>query len=199
MTLATLTIGDDTYSAYAGAADVTEYLQADFLRATVWSALSTRNTGVTDQARVIVTATRRIDAAFSFIGQRANPTQELKWPRSGVILSTGAAVSDTEIPNALVHATALLCGDILLNERAGTPELDNTNIQRVRAGTVDVTFRRKTGIQAFEDTWVWILDPYRLLFAAGVLQQSVAHGLGVATGLKEYYNPDEGYDLSRGY
>ena len=99
----------------------------------VWTAASedARN-------RALVTATRQLDAWFDWDGDVAFAEQVLLWPRKGVVGRTGYLLDSKTIPPVIRDATAELARS-RLTDAGPTDSADD--IQRLKAGPVDITFR----------------------------------------------------------
>ena len=88
--------------------------------------------------RALVTATRQLDAWFEWEGDVSFAEQVLLWPRIGVIGRTGYLLDSETIPPVIRNATAELARSRLTN--AGPTDAAD-DIQRLKAGPVDITFR----------------------------------------------------------
>ena len=159
---ATFTLEDGTgvvdANAYVSVATVTQYAE-DYLEASSeWTALPQAT-----QERLIRVATRYLDAQFgtAWLGTRANETQALDWPRSGVYDRSGFYLASTALPSALERA----CCQFIIEATADDllPNLDS-------AGRVK-RFREKMG--AFDEE-----TEYESGFAEGKVYQLALGLLG---------------------
>lgn len=94
----TITVGSDTY---ATVADTDAYFAARDV--TSWPAASTAA-----REAALLRATVYLDGAYRFIGQIADTSQSLAWPRIGATDGDGRAIDG--IPARLAHA----CGELAL-------------------------------------------------------------------------------------
>lgn len=137
----TITIGSDNYEAYVEVADVDSYANGS-LNATAWDDLTED-----DKGRAVVTATRWIDSQC-WQGEKADPVQELAWPR----IINGETV-DVEPKIAL--ATELL--SILTAANPELPDQMTGNVavaadggtKRLKAGSVEIEYFRKLNFTVY--------------------------------------------------
>ncbi len=139
MSIGTITINAIVYTVYASRAEVNAYLNVDQVRNTAWNALTD-----SDEVRgpFIVAATRRLDL-LTWVGEKTGGSaQENQWPRTNVPLKDGTTQSDSEVPQEVENATALLAGSINLEETTAEAGTSGSNIERVKAGSAEVEFFR---------------------------------------------------------
>jgi hypothetical protein len=114
---------------YALAADGDAYHEGH-LYASAWTAAATA-----DKEKVLVMATRVIDALFRFNGFKRMATQALQWPRAecrdpdaqggvvpGLLLVRGPWLDETKVPAVVVKATCEMARELLQGDRTGDPE-----------------------------------------------------------------------------
>lgn len=148
MAIHTVVIGANTYEVYGGLVAAAAYIGGKFGPApAAWAALATD-----DQDRTLIEATRFLDqqawvgTATGLVGVDATT---LEWPRSGVTLGSGAAVSSTVVPPEIEQATfelaLLIAGDPSIVTKAD----QGSNISSVSAGGgVGVTFFNATSARS---------------------------------------------------
>lgn len=128
------TVGGGTANSYVSLAEATAYF------AIRTNAGSFTGLQPDPQSAALLTAALRIDAE-NYRGTPASSTQAMKWPRSG-LFSDGSALSNAVIPRAVKQAQMELA---LAIANAGTADLlgptGTENLDRVRAGSVEVQFR----------------------------------------------------------
>ena len=132
MTISIITIDGVDFESYASVAEADAYLIADISN-TTW----TFKDGDT-KGQALVSATRILNT-LSWCGAKTVSTQTNAFPRTGLTDKDGVALSTTDIPLAINHATTLLAGAL-----AKTPNIaDNktsSDKKRVKAGPVEVEF-----------------------------------------------------------
>lgn len=131
----TVSIGSaNEYEVYADTATADEYLEAS-ITAEAW-----RDADATTKARALVSATRWIDG-LRWAGAKADDSQPLAWPRSGIDGVDESAVP-VEIEQASIALAALLADD---------PDFQTTMTQAVarmlKAGSVAIEYFRGDTVQ----------------------------------------------------
>lgn len=118
---------------YASVGEVSDYLTARGIQAAWEGAEETK------QNAAIVEATSYLDAAFSWVGEIADTTQTLGWPRLCAYDREGRLLSD--IPSAVKNACAELA-NLALGGRLLPMSLVATEsgIRRERIGDVEVEY-----------------------------------------------------------
>jgi hypothetical protein len=144
-TIATVTIGSDSFSVYALTAnavnDATAFHNGRLgAGTTAWNAATTDNRG-----RALVVASDWIDRALGtkFSGAKTVAGQARAWPRDGATCN-GTAVTDGTTPDDLAHATFWLAGQILVDNAIAASTGQGSNIRRAQAGSATVSFFRPT-------------------------------------------------------
>lgn len=132
-----------------GAANANSYaslLEADAYFALRLSAAAWNNASEEDQEAALAMATRLLDAMPSAWTGSATyaSTQALGFPRTGMRNRNGAALSSLTIPQVLKDATAEFAKWLLESDRTGDSDVVNLSLLGVKAGSVDVTFAKKT-------------------------------------------------------
>jgi len=111
-----------------------------------------------NQARALVTATRLIDAHYSWAGESAaiakgekiayawtgspaSETQALCWPRTGMYTRNGFVIASGEIPQALKDAVSEFAHQLLVSDRTLDNEVSAQGITSLRAGPVSLSFK----------------------------------------------------------
>lgn len=133
--MATVQIDGTDHEVYIDEAAADAYLQADASRRTAWAALATDTKLI-----YIVSATRRLDR-LKWKGTKSVAGQALEWPRDNVGVEW---VDDGVVPQAILDATAVLAGDLALDESVADQLDAGANIRSVKAGTAQVQFFRPT-------------------------------------------------------
>lgn len=140
-TIATVTIGSDTFSVYAltsdAPADATSFfngrLGAD---ATAWAAATSDN-----RKKALAMAADWIDRAVGplFSGTKTVSSQAREWPRDGAT-DNGTALADGVTPDQLAYAEFWLAGQLLLDASLASGTGTGSNIKQAQAGSASVTF-----------------------------------------------------------
>lgn len=90
-------------------------------------------------------ACRVLDAAFDWTGVAAVASmQALAWPRTGMLNRNGYAIASTVIPQALKDAQCELAGQMAATDRTADNDAEKQGITKVKAGSVEVSFRDPT-------------------------------------------------------
>ena len=142
-TIATVTIGSDTFSVYALTADANT--DADSFWNVRLGAGKTAWEGATedDQNRALVMASDWIDRAINFTGDKTVSTQDREWPRDNATCGS-TAVADGTTPDALAHATFWLAGQVLDDNDKADGDGTGKNIRSAKAGSAKVEFFNAT-------------------------------------------------------
>lgn len=130
----TVTIDAVSYDVYDSTADVGQFLNADPRFATLWSAASADN-----KSRAMVIATRFLES-LPWAGSKTSSSQDLEWPRSGLIDWYGEAVATDAIPTDVLDAFAILSGMVIRDNEALSAVANSGNIKAVAAGLSNVKF-----------------------------------------------------------
>ena len=136
MSLDLVTTPSESANSYASLEEVTQFLQSmPDSQTTAWF---TNTMTDTKRKKLVITATRLLDEAFTFIGRRSSPDQNLQWPRTGVpidgLWASGVCddyLNETTVPRFIKNATAdlarhLATTDIL--EDSATDTLDEVSL-----------------------------------------------------------------------
>lgn len=154
------TAGAVNANAYCSRAEATAY-NDDLPRADVraiWTSASDD-----DQDRAILYATKLLDRAFTFIGNRVTSAQPLDWPRYVYGFYTGSGgggqssyslgygwapgasafyIDPTTIPDRVKHATAEYARQLIADDRTADPPVATSNdIKRLKADVVEIEYR----------------------------------------------------------
>lgn len=140
-TVATVTIGSDTFSVYAltasPAADATSFWNGRLgAEATAWGAATSDN-----RSRALVAATDWLDRAIGakLSGTKTVSSQPLEFPRDGAFCN-GTAITDGTTPDSVAKATFWLAGKLLVDASAANATGQGSNVKTAQAGTASVTF-----------------------------------------------------------
>jgi hypothetical protein len=122
-------LSSDSYSSVASA----DAYHADHLYAADWTGATTSN-----KEKALKMSTRILDERVDWIGVKNTNSQALRFPRAGATDPDGYAVETTEIPTALINATAefarhLIGSDLTLNA-------DGKGVGSVTVGSINVDF-----------------------------------------------------------
>ncbi len=136
-TVATITIGADSYSAYGltsdPVADAKSYFKAR-LGTTSWDSADTST-----KKSALISATRMIDRRPLYSGAKTVSAQDLEWPRDGATWRDDAVVDGTTPDNIALASFELalsLLEDESIQDSAGT----GSNVRRAKAGSAEVEF-----------------------------------------------------------
>ena len=164
MTLTDFTIDAvEGLRSYATLAEAKRYLVVNLLRWPAWMALADA-----DQQRLLVAATARLDL-LNFVGRKADKAQATQWPR----VDTGLEDVDNNIPDALVHAVAIMAGSLATDPTAGEEPGTVANEKRLKADVAEIEFFRPADSEALQDR-----TAYRLLQNAGLLGAAASGARG---------------------
>ncbi len=132
-------ISSQPYSVYGDLSDALLYLNASVTATNFLSSTEML------QSQLLVSAVRWLESV-TWLGKKADSTDELQWPRSGLNYVDGTAVDDSTIPVQVVNAEFELAAAL-----ADDPDLRNTlqsPIPReLRAGSVEMQFFRPWEVQ----------------------------------------------------
>lgn len=133
----TITIGADTFDVYASVADGNTYFNGKLDRE-IWAAASAGT-----KERAIISATR----LFDLEGWQGAPTdlltpQAIAWPRTGVSDKNNSLVADSAFPADLLAGFFELAQAIIADPALDQSANQDSNIKRVTADVVNVSFFR---------------------------------------------------------
>ncbi len=139
--MATVTIGSETYDVYADVAEADAYLAADFGRAAAWDDLDTD-----EKSQALVTSTRRFDR-LKWQGTMTDPLtpQPLDFPRNGLVDCEGMPLPDGTTPIEITNGSIIFAADISIKPSLSVDSSTDSNLKRVKAGSVEVEFFRAQG------------------------------------------------------
>lgn len=165
-------ISDSTnagFNCYASVADADALAEAlPLAEALVWDDMS-------DDVKIrsLLTATRKIDRHFRFVGSRVEGDQNLAWPRTGIVVD-GHDPADEFIPAAIKEACiewARLIGAEMVNKTSELNELAQT-VGKVKLGSVELQFKNNnSNDDEVPLAIVRIIDRYGRLEASNGLAQ----------------------------
>lgn len=137
--------------------------------ATAWRALV--DAGDDDQqGRLLVQATR-ILYSLAWAGTPTVSTQRTAWPRNGVVLADGTVIADGTTPTDVKDAEVELALQLAVNPTLPTATDSGSNIQRMKAGPVEIEFFKATtgnGLSLLLPKPVWDLISKYLSSSDGV-------------------------------
>lgn len=197
-TIATVTIGTDTFSVYAktsnAVTDATTFFNGLLgAEATAFAAATTDN-----KKRGLVMAADWIDRAVGqqFSGTKTVSTQGREFPRDGATY-WGTALTDGTTPDNLANAEFWLAGRLLLDSAAAAGTGTGSNVKEVKAGSASVAFFSAT-LGSSSDTRLPItaMDYLRGYFDSA----GVTGAAGVDTGTSgESAFADDDFELDQGF
>lgn len=138
-TVATVTIGSDTFSVYGLTSDpVVDFVsywngQLGTIAAAVAAASSD------NRKRALVMAAQWEDRAVSFSGAQTSGSQPRQWPRTGATCGS-TAITDGTTPDNVARAEFELAGILLLDPTQAASTGTGSNVRSVKAGPAGVDF-----------------------------------------------------------
>jgi hypothetical protein len=93
-------------------------------------------------------ACRSLEACFDWTGAAVDATQNLTWPRVGMVNRNGFAIPTTVIPQALKDAQCEFALQLGASDRLGNNDPLDKGITSLKAGSVALTFSDVKGHQA---------------------------------------------------
>lgn len=158
---------DPTSNSYATVAQVTEYATdriVDGSVATAWEALTE-----SQQAAYVVNATRSIDDATEWIGDKYDGEQLLDWPRRNA-WADGWLVDSTIYPIKVVEATCEMALWLMTNAGV-TPVSSGALFDSIKVGPIVIDYNEASGEPAqrhFPDVVAYLLADYGSLNAPNI-------------------------------
>lgn len=126
------TVGGASANSYVTVVEADAYFEADLYSGT-WDAADN-----TKKAKALVMATRILDQECSWIGDRADENQALRWPRVNAEDSDGESIDETIVPTAIKNATFELAKSLLSTDRTADP--DTEGIKRMKLDVLEFEF-----------------------------------------------------------
>lgn len=124
-------------NAYAAVAQADAFLDGDAVRRSAWAALST-----TDKEALLISATRALDHAFHFVGDKASTAQALEWPRTRAIGAHGGYWPEGAVPPPVVNATALFAASLMAADTLADGY--GRQVEREKVDVIEVTYAKDT-------------------------------------------------------
>lgn len=141
---------------YASVATADAYF-ATHTNASVWTAATTTN-AMKEQA--LQTATRLIDALFTFVGEIASTTQALRWPRYGVYDQDGRLLASNTLPTRVVQATCELAMALLTKDRLKESVFNKYGLTSFKVGPLSAAASAAVRTTIVPDLVASLLEPY---------------------------------------
>jgi hypothetical protein len=134
------TPGDAGANSYATVAEADDYLLARRLHVADehWNQL-----GQAEKEAALMWATQVLDQ-MEFIGELASTDQALQWPRANAVTKDGRTLASDAIPATIKDAQAEIA-HALVKETAISEPSAGDKFEKVKAGSVEVTFRDPAG------------------------------------------------------
>lgn len=138
-TVATVTIGSDTFSVYGLTSDPV----ADFVSywngrlGTLASAVAAASSD--NRKRALVMASDWEDRAVTFSGAQVSSSQPRQWPRNGATCGS-TAIADGTTPDNVAKAEFELAAILLVDSTQAATAGQGSNVKAVRAGPAGVDF-----------------------------------------------------------
>lgn len=132
------------FDATVGGASANSYLTVDEADAVLEGRLHTDawDAATTAQKEAALRmATRILDSRVCWLGTVAASTQALVWPRTGLLLRTGAATAADAIPTAVQEATAELALMLLSSDVTVESDASVQGLTRLKAASVELEWR----------------------------------------------------------
>jgi hypothetical protein len=123
--------GLSTSNAYVSLSTCSLFLEEDIHSFSTWSSLSTIN-----QTSCIIMATSLLDAEISWIGEKANSIQALRWPRSDAYDADDYAIDDGIIPTPIQRGTSFFA--FYLSQSSRLSEPDTYGFKQLEAGSLNM-------------------------------------------------------------
>lgn len=191
--VSTITIGAVNYSVYSLTSDAVQDAD-DYQAARIGSTWSTATTLQKQQA--LISATRFIDRAVEWSGDKTSDAQALEWPRDGASCN-GEAVDNGTIPDdfaiAVFEMAQVLFVDATVQDGTGT----GSNVKRVKAGSAEVEFFTPTIGGEFETRLPTVVNDLIGCYQDATVTGSTSFGTTDADGESafdcETYNRSEGF------
>ncbi len=138
-TIATVTIGSDSFSVYALTSDANTDCDS-FMNVRLGAGRTAWEAAVEDdQNRALVVASDWIDRALVFSGEKTVAAQPREWPRDGATCG-GDTVAAGTTPDELAYATFWLAGQVLADTSLADGSGTGSNVKSAKAGSAKVEF-----------------------------------------------------------
>lgn len=129
------TVAGASANSYPTRAEADAYF-ADRLYSTDWTGATNGNKDAS-----LMMATRYVDAAFDWTGSPTTTTQELAWPRTGMVDQNGNAIDSMTIPRLLKEVVYELAIALLRKDITVQDTVQARGITSIKAGPVSIQFR----------------------------------------------------------
>lgn len=128
MSLTTIQVDGNDYTAYASLDEANIYLRVEPTRWAEWA----QQPDATKQ-QLLIAATRRVDALL-FIGAKAAGGQPTEWPRTGI-----PGVDADAIPPRVEQAAILLASTFIATPEGSETGQSGSIVKSIKAGSVEIT------------------------------------------------------------
>lgn len=144
------TPGGATSNAYVTLAVADQYHEDRPAVGTTWADAS-----AAQKNAAILWATTLMDSLWEWNGDTTDEVQLLLWPRFGLFKrNMREEIDRTTIPPEMQEATAEYARQLLAGDLAGNSEVETQGITRLKAGSVDLSFRENVTAKFVPDTVV---------------------------------------------
>ena len=159
-----------TQQSYLTTAEATELL-TNTIGAESWLSLTESNKNAS-----LIQASFLLDSNFDWLGSITDQTQELRWPRTGVVDRDNRQIPSNTIPQPVKYATALMA---LHLTKAGGISTVTTNLKSLKVGPISLSMDSDESItsQVVPKMIVSLLNS--LGFYTGLSDNSTAYNVQV--------------------
>ena len=159
-----------TQQSYLTVQEATELL-SNTIGAESWLSLTESNKNAS-----LIQASFLLDSNFDWLGSITNQSQELRWPRTGVVDRDNRQIPSDEVPQSVKYATVLMA---LHLTKAGGISTVTTNLKSLKVGPISLSMDSDESItsQVVPKMIVSLLNS--LGFYTGLSDNSTAYNVQV--------------------
>ena len=159
-----------TQQSYLSVQEATELL-TNTIGAESWMSLTDTNKNAS-----LIQASFLLDSNFDWFGSIADQSQELRWPRTGVVDRDNRQIPSNTVPQSIKYATALMA---LHLTKAGGISTVTTNLKSLKVGPISLSMDSDESItsQVVPKMIVSLINS--LGFYTGLSDNSIAYNVQV--------------------
>lgn len=137
-------VADSDANSYCSVDFADDYIEANTYASATWLALDEDI-----KERFLVRASRIIDRRVKWVGQRYDPDQGLKWPRSDTYDEDGYPIGDDTVPEVVKEAVCEFVS-FLINDDWTAPQ-DTQGLREIKVDVIDLKIDQTFTRTAFPD------------------------------------------------
>jgi len=124
-----------TANSYCTLAEADQYQDNRPAVSTTWADASENN-----KIRALLWATQLMESLFAWNGYATTTTQNLGWPRTGLLERTDVVLDSDTVPSEVINAQSEYARQLLVSNLAQDNDIESQSIKSIKAGSVALEF-----------------------------------------------------------